>query len=93
MKLSFAAGSLVLFGLSVVLLIALTLFEPALVGISPESERILSLLGLVLPAILGGVLGLISLTRKEGRAGLAITGVVLNTLFALFHLMVILFAG
>jgi hypothetical protein len=93
MKLSLAAGSLALFGLAVVLLIILTLFESALVGMSLESERILSLLGLVLPAILGAALGVLSLTRKEGRAGLAITGIALNTLFALFHLMVILFAG
>lgn len=93
MKLSFVAGSLILFGLAVVLLILLTLFESALVGMSPETERIISLLGLVLPAAIGAALGVLSLLRHEGRAGLAIVGIVLNTLFALFHLMVILFAG
>lgn len=93
MKLSLAAGSLLLFGLAVVLLIILTLFESALLGMSPKTERIISLLGLVLPAVVGAALGVMSLTRREGRAGLAIVGIVLNTLFALFHLMVILFAG
>jgi hypothetical protein len=34
-----------------------------------------------------------SLVLKEGRAWMAVTGVVLNTLFALFHLMIVLFAG
>lgn len=93
MKLSLAVGSLILFGLSVVLLIGLTLFEAALLGMSPETERIISLLGLVLPAAIGVVLGMMSLARREGRMGFAVTGVALNTLFALFHLMVILFAG
>jgi hypothetical protein len=93
MKLSLAAGSLILFGLALVLLILLTLFESALLGMSPEAERIISLLGLVLPAVVGAALGVMSLARREGRVGLAIIGIVLNTLFALFHLMVILFAG
>jgi hypothetical protein len=93
MKLSLAAGSLILFGLGVVFLIMLTLFESALLGISPEVERIISLLGLVLPAAIGTVLGVMSLMRREGLAWLAIVGIVLNTLFALFHLMIVLFAG
>jgi hypothetical protein len=93
MKLSLAAGSLLVFGLAVVLLIMLTLFESALIRMSPEAERIISLLGLVLPAAIGIVVGVRSLARREGRAGLAIVGIVLNTVFALFHLMVILFAG
>jgi hypothetical protein len=93
MKLSFALRSLVLFGLSVVMLIVLTLFESALVGMSPGWERILSFLLLVLPAGMGALLGSLSLIRKEGQAGLAITGLGLNALFALFHLVIILFAG
>lgn len=93
MKLSLATASLILLGLAVVLLIIFTRFESALLGTSPEVERIISLLGLVLPAGIGAVLGLMSLKRREGRTGFAVTGIVLNTLFALFHLMVILFAG
>jgi hypothetical protein len=93
MKLSLAVGSLILFGLAVILLIMLTLFESALLGMSPEAERITSLLGLILPAAIGVVLGVMSLARREGRTGLAILGIVLNTFFALFHLMIILFAG
>lgn len=93
MKLSLAAGSLILLGLAVIFLIALTFFESALLGMSPTAERIISLLGLVLPSALGAVLGALSLIRREGRAWLAVAGLVLNSLFALFHLMVILFAG
>ena len=93
MKLSLAGRSLLLFGLSVVLLVALTLFESALVGMSLGAERLITLLLLVLPATMGSVLGVMSLVRREGRAWLAVTGVVLNALFALFHLMIVLFAG
>ncbi len=93
MKLSLAGSSLLLLGLSIVLLVALTLFESALVGLSLGAERLVTFLGLVLPAGIGAVLGVLSLVRKEERAGLAVTGMVLNTLFALFHLTILLFAG
>jgi hypothetical protein len=93
MKLSLAVGSLILFGVGVALLLLLTLFESALLGMSPAAERIISLLGLVLPSTIGVILGVMSLMRKEGRAWLAVAGILLNSLFALFHLLVILFAG
>lgn len=93
MKLSLATGSLILFGLSLLFLVLLTLFESALLGLSPEAERIITLSGLVLPAVVGAGLGVMSLVRGEGRAGFAATGIGLNTLFALFHLMIVLFAG
>jgi hypothetical protein len=93
MKLSLATTSLICFGFAVVLLLLLTRFESALLGISPEQERIISLFGLVLPAGIGVALGVMSLMRREGRMGLALTSIAFNTLFALFHLMVILFAG
>lgn len=93
MKLSLAVSSLILFGLSVVLLVAFTVFESALVGISLQGERLITLLGLVLPAGVGAILGGMSLARKEGQRWLARLGLVLNSLFALFHLMIIFFAG
>ena len=93
MKLGLAGGSLLLFGLSVVLLIVLTLFESAVAGMSIAAERMITFLLLVLPPGVGAVLGAVSLRRKEGRAWLAGTGIVLNTLFVLFHLMILLFAG
>lgn len=41
----------------------------------------------------GAALGVMSLVRREGRMLLAITGVALNTLSALFHLLIVVFAG
>ena len=93
MKMSLAGGSLLLFGLSVVLLSALTLFESAPAGRSLVAERMITFLLLVLPAGVGAVLAVMSVARKEGRAWLARTGFILNTFFALFHFMIVLFAG
>lgn len=93
MRQNLAVGSLLLFGLSVVLWILLTLFESALVGITLGAERLLAFLLLVVPAVIGILLGIASLARHEARAWLAITCIVLNTLFGFFQLMVILFAG
>jgi len=90
---SLAGASMLLFGLSLILLMGLTLSEAALVGMSQAAERIVSFLLLVLPAAVGIVLGVSSLMRREGLAWLAILGIVLNTLFALFHLMILFFAG
>jgi hypothetical protein len=75
------------------MLIAMTALESVFVSMSWAAERIITFALLVLPAGVGAVLGVRSLTQREGKAGLAITGIVLNTLFALFHLMIILFAG
>ena len=93
MNRSLATISQILFGILVIFLIAWTGFESAWAGMSTVTERILTVLLLVLPAGVGAVLGLLSLIHREGRAWLAITSIVLNSLFALFHLMIVLFAG
>ena len=93
MKRNLLNGSLILFGLSVLLWLAMTVFESSLAGTSFALQRFLTFLLLVLPTGVGVILGILSLARKEGRAGMAVTSIVLNALFALFFLMIILFAG
>jgi hypothetical protein len=93
MKLDLAGKSLLLFGLSVVFLIALTLLESALAGVSLTVERAITFFLLVLPPAIGTAFGVLSLIRREGRTWLAVTGAVLNALFALFHSAIVLFAG
>lgn len=93
MKRNLAFTSLLLFGLSALGLILLTLFESALVGIPLQAERIVTFLLLVLPPGTGAVLGVMSLVRKEGQPWPAIIGIVLNTLFACINLMILFFAG
>ena len=93
MKLSLAARSLVMFLVSVVILILLTVFESSLTSLSVSTERWLSLILLVLPAVMGFVFGILSVIRREPKRWVGILGIVLNALFALFHLFVLSFAG
>ena len=88
-----AGTSFLFFGLSLLLLIGLTFFESALVGMSQAAERTLSSFLLVIPAAIGAGLAGLSLARREGFTWLAILSIILNALFALFHLMILLFAG
>ena len=93
MKLSFGAKSILFFLLAVLFLVLLTVFESALVGFSLTAERVVSLLILVLPAVIGVIFGILSVVRREPKRWLGILGTLLNTLFALFHIFLISFAG
>jgi hypothetical protein len=93
MRLSLGIKSLSLFLVSVLFLILLTLFESSLTGLSLRAERTISLLLLVLPAIIGILFGILSITRKESRCWVGILGILLNALFASFHLFLLSFAG
>jgi hypothetical protein len=92
MQPGYARTSLILFGISILLLIAMTVLEAALVGTSQSVERMITFLALVLPAGVGSVFGGLSLARREGRNGLALAGLILNGLFALFHLATVALA-
>ena len=84
---------MLLFVISLVMLGLLTVFESLLVGVPPSVERWISLLLLVRPSLLGVVFGILSLTRKERRAWIAIAGILLNAFFALFNILILSFAG
>ena len=92
-KLSRGAVSLALFGLSVIFLVLLTLFEPSFSNLSTSIEKIVSALFLVLPGVIGLLFGISSLLRKEDKRWMAFTGILFNALFALFHIFVLAFAG
>ena len=93
MKLSRAAKSIALFGLSVLFLLLLTLFESSLSGMSLAAEKAISALLLILPGVIGVVFGVLSIIRKESKLWMAILGVLLNALFALFFSFLLSFAG
>jgi hypothetical protein len=93
MKLSLGAQSIVLFILSILFLFLLTLFESLLSGISLTAERIISAMLLVLPGVIGILLGMMGIVRKEPRVWISILGLILNALFVLFQTAVLLFAG
>lgn len=93
MKLSLAGASLVLFVVSLLILVFLTTFESSLPDMSIDTERAISALFLLLPVVIGLVLGILSLVRREAKRWLAILGIVLNGLFACFHAFLLSFAG
>lgn len=93
MQSRYARNSILLFGISIIFLIGLTAFESRLAGMTQQMERLITFVLLVLPAAIGSVFGMVSLARKEGQTWLAVAGMVLNALFALFHIVLILFAG
>ena len=93
MNLSLGARSMLLFVLSCVLLLVLTLFESLLSGLSLTTERIISAVLLILPGLLGIIFGAMSLRRKELPRWVAILGMLLNGAFVLFHIFLLSFAG
>ena len=93
MNMSLGAKSLALFAVSVLFLILITLFESSPSGMSLTAEKVFSALLLVLPGAIGIVLGVLGLLRKESGRWMAVLGILLNALFALFQILVISFAG
>jgi drug/metabolite transporter (DMT)-like permease len=93
MKLNLGAKSIALFMLSILFFVLLTVFESSLSGLSLTAERAISALLLVLPAVIGVVFGIRSITSKEPKPWVAILGVLLNALFALFFIFLLSFTG
>jgi hypothetical protein len=93
MNMSLGAKSLALFAVSMLFLILITLFESSLSGMSLTAEKVFSALLLVLPGVIGIMLGVLGLLRKESNRWMAVLGILLNALFALFQIFVISFAG
>jgi hypothetical protein len=88
-----AGKSLLFFIICFVIVVAHTLLDATIGSWSFGVQRLIIFLGIVLPAGIGVVLGVLSLVRKEGQTWLAILGIVLNSLFAIFHVFIILLAG
>ena len=93
MNLSLGAKSIALFALSVLFLVLLTVFESSLSALSLTAERAISTLLLVVPAVIGMVVGIRGITSKEPKPWVATLGVLLNALFALFFIFLLSFAG
>ena len=93
MALGLGAKSILLFVLSIVFLLLLTFFESLLSGLSLTAERIVSVIFLILPGLLGIIFGVTSIRRKELPRWVAILGILFNGAFVLFHLFLLSFAG
>lgn len=58
-----------------------------------DGRKILSVLLLVIPAVIGIVVGVLGINRKEVSRWMAVLGILLNAFFALSQIFVISFAG
>lgn len=74
-----------------VLIVTSTLFDTSMGQLSLTVQRWIGFGTLVLPALVGAILG--GLGLRQPRRALAIVGLALNTLFALYFGLVLLFAG
>lgn len=93
MALGLGVKSILLFVLSCVFLLVLTILESLLSGLSLTTERIITAILLILPGLVGIIFGAMSLRRKELPRWVAILGMLLNGVFVLFHVFLLSFAG
>ena len=93
MALGLGVKSILLFVLSCVFLLVLTILESLLSGLSLTTERIITAILLILPGLVGIIFGAMSLRRKELPRWVAILGILLNGGFVLFHVFLLAFAG
>ncbi|MBV9790969.1 MAG: hypothetical protein JOZ51_22435 [Chloroflexi bacterium] len=75
----------------VILIVATTFFDTSLGRLSLTAQRWIGFGTLVLPALVGVILG--GLGLRQPRRALTIVGIILNTLFALYFALVLSFAG
>lgn len=74
-----------------VLIVTSTLFDTSMGQFSLTVQRWIGFGTLVLPALVGTILGALGL--RQPRRAMAIIGIVLNTLFVLYFGLVLSFAG
>jgi hypothetical protein len=93
-RLSLGLISLLIFlAIFIIYILLFGVFESLIVGLSQTAERLLAFVLLVLPAIVGAVLGALGLLRPGQNRLLAALGLVLNLLFGLFIACVLSVAG
>jgi hypothetical protein len=84
---------LIFLGTLLVYLLVFGVFEQAILGLSEAGERWLAIVLVVLPVTAGAILGAFGLVRPGQNRLLAVLGLVLNALFALFIRFVLTVAG
>lgn len=69
------------------------ILEPFISNLSNTIQRILMVLTLLLPAVLGTIFAIIGLIKKEHRKWMHIIGLLINLLESLYFGLLVLFAG
>lgn len=90
----YGIASLALFIVALLIFVVTsTIFDASLGELSLSTQRWIGMATLVLPAVIGVVLGAIGLLQANQKKGLSLLGLILNALFALFFAAVLSFAG
>ena len=90
----YGLASLALFVIALLIFVVTsTVFDASLGGLPFSTQRLIGLATLVLPAVIGAILGAMGLFRANQKKGLPLLGLILNAIFALFFAAVLSFAG
>lgn len=69
------------------------IFEPIVSNLSNTIQRIMAVLTLLLPAVLGFIFAIVGLVKKERRKWIHIIGLIINLLESLHFGLLVLIAG
>lgn len=90
----FGIYSIVLIFVPVLSIFVLTfILEPLVSNLSNTIQRIMMVLLLLLPAVLGFVFAIIGLFKKESRKWMHVLGLIINLLESLYFGLLVLIAG
>ncbi len=90
----FGIYSIILMFIPVLSVVVLTfILEPFVNNLSITIQRIIAVLTLLLPAVLGFILAVVGLVKKEDRKWIHIIGMIVNLLESLYFGLLVLIAG
>lgn len=90
----FGTYSIVLMFIPILVIAFLSfILEPLISNLSNTIQRILMVLTLLLPAVLGIIFAIMGLVKKEHRKWMHIIGLLINLLESIYFGLLVLFAG
>jgi len=90
----FGVFSIILMFIPILSVVVLTfIFEPLVNNLSNTIQRVIAVLTLLLPAVLGFILAIVGLVKKEPRKWIHIIGLIINLLESLYFGLLVLIAG
>lgn len=90
----FGIFSIILMFVPILSVVVLTfVFEPLVNNLSNTVQRIIAVLTLLLPAVLGFILAIVGLVKKERRKWIHVIGIIINLLEGLYFGLLVLIAG
>ena len=90
----FGTLSIIFMFIPILSVVVLTfIFEPFVNNLSNTIQRIMAILTLLLPAVLGFIFAIVGLLRKEYRKWMHVIGLIINLLESLYFALLVSIAG